>query len=171
MAATSDVKWDQQSRKEVEEFGALKVLHRDTDDARSSLIVNSARSGLQGMSKGDLKVRRDDLRATGQSTETAECAQNYSEVCKKMVDELQQEVEGAWHCIVGESFGERLSGCWPLCRTPLNLTQPLTGCFMAQETNSYVASCGPGLVCTHTRHRRLMYFSLGKVCFAVYKHG
>jgi len=53
---TAVVRWSEQTRKEVEELGTLKVSLKDTDDIRSAFIVNCARSSLQAMGKGDAKV-------------------------------------------------------------------------------------------------------------------
>ncbi len=90
-------------------------------------------------------------------------------MCKRVVDDLQSEYGGAWHCIIGESFGTQ----------PLDFVKkPTSTSFVYRMLHGarikFVRSARvllQGFVTAQSVCCRLMYFSFGKVCFAVYKHG
>lgn len=69
--------------------GALRVVYQDTTKELEELILASATNALRALYKGEKT--------------------HFTEVAQQIKKEVEDSQEGAWHVIVGKSFGSFVS--------------------------------------------------------------
>ncbi|CCI40708.1 unnamed protein product [Albugo candida] len=106
-------------------IGAIRIVHNDSSKEIEDAITNSASNALRALCKGE-KLQ-------------------FTEIAEQIKKEMEQMQPGAWHVIVGKSFGSFVTH-EVKCAYYLGFFQLSTAV-------------------------SLLYFFLGQIGFLVYRHG
>ncbi|KAE8893595.1 Cytoplasmic dynein light chain 2 [Phytophthora cinnamomi] len=76
-------------KKDDVSVGGLRIVYQDTSKELEELILSSATNALKALYKGEKN--------------------HFTEVAQQIKHEIEETQEGAWHVIVGKSFGSFVS--------------------------------------------------------------
>ncbi len=83
--AGANAKGGPQQKKDDVSVGHLRILYGDSSKELEEFIINSATNALKALYKGEKN--------------------HFTEVAQQIKRELEENQPGAWHVIVGKSFG------------------------------------------------------------------